>query len=106
MSGVKHDQGKARWDLLPFEALDQVVLVMTFGAEKYNDRNWEKGMKWGRLIGAAFRHLVAFVRGQNLDPETGLPHLAHAACCVLFLLTYQLRGTPGDDRAGTTDEIP
>jgi hypothetical protein len=99
MSGVKHDQGKTRWDLLPFDAVDQVARVMTFGAEKYNDRNWERGMNWGRLIGAAFRHLAAFARGQNLDPETGLPHLAHAACCVLFLLTYQLRGTPGDDRA-------
>jgi hypothetical protein len=61
-------------------------------------RNWEAGMAWHRPFGACMRHLWAWWRKENLDPETGLPHLAHAACCILFLLAYVLRETPGDDR--------
>lgn len=98
MEGLKFDEGKVRLDLLPFDALTEVAKVLTHGANKYGDRNWEKGMKWGRLLGAALRHLFAWARREDLDPETGLSHLAHAACSVLFLLTYTLRGIDGDDR--------
>lgn len=88
---------KARWDLLPFDAVDEVVKVLTHGAGKYGDRNWEKGMKWSRILAATFRHLVAFARGQRRDPETGLHPLAHAACDILFLLAYELRGLGEND---------
>ena len=98
MSGVKHDAGKLPLDLLPFDALDSVAAVLAHGAAKYEARNWELGMRWGRLFGAALRHLFAWGRGERLDPESGLPHLAHAACCVLFLLAYELRGVGQDDR--------
>lgn len=97
-AGVKHDSSKVRTDLLPPDALWAVSEVMTDGAAKYGDRNWERGMAWGRLLGASLRHLFAWAMGENLDRETGRPHLAHAACCVLFLLSYQLRGIGVDDR--------
>lgn len=86
-AGVKADAGKPRWDLLPFAALDDVAKVLEYGARKYAPDNWRKveGWRW-RYLGAALRHLAAFGRGENLDPESQLPHLAHAACCVLFLL--------------------
>lgn len=96
--GVKHDALKVRLDLLPADALGEVGKVLTFGAAKYGERNWEAGMAWQRLYGAALRHLFAWQRGEDRDAETGLPHLAHAACCVLFLLAYSARGLPGDDR--------
>lgn len=102
---LKFDAGKARWDLLPFAALDQVAKVMTFGASKYADRNWEKGLAWGRLLGAAMRHLSAWSRGISIDPESNLPHLAHAAACVLMLLGLTLGASeevgsdPNDDRS-------
>jgi hypothetical protein len=85
-------------DLLPPDALREVAAVLTFGANKYGDRNWEKGMDWGRLIGAAYRHLAAFQEGENLDDETQLSHMAHLACCSMFLLSYQLRNIGKDDR--------
>lgn len=86
-AGQKDDAGKPRWDLLPFAALDDVAAVLEFGARKYAPDGWRKvpGWRW-RYLGAALRHLAAFGRGQRLDPESGRPHLAHAACCILFML--------------------
>jgi hypothetical protein len=104
LEGVKHDAGKAPLDLLPFDAMESVAAVLEHGAAKYQARNWERGMRWGRLSGAALRHLFAWGRGERLDPESGLPHLAHAACCVLFLLAYELRGIGQDDRRRTVED--
>lgn len=98
IEGVKFDTGKPRYDLIPPEALDGLAKVLTFGAQKYADRNWEKGMEWGRVFGALQRHMWAWWQGQHTDPETGLSHLHHAACCIAFLQTYEARGTGKDDR--------
>lgn len=86
--GVKHDDGKLRFDLLPPHALEQVVEIFTFGATKYGDRNWELGMDWARLFGAMSRHTWAWYRGEDTDSESGKSHLAHAVCCLLMLLEY------------------
>lgn len=96
--GVKHDIGKPRYDLLPPDAMDAIAQVFTYGAAKYADRNWEGGMAWGRLFAAMMRHCWAFWRGEDVDPESGLPHLAHAGACVLMLLAYTQRGIGADDR--------
>lgn len=96
--GRKDDSEKNRVDLLPFDALEEVAQILTYGARKYADRNWEKGMAWSRPFGALLRHVWAWWRGEKADPETGRSHLAHAACCVLFLLTYELRQVGTDDR--------
>lgn len=97
--GTKFDQGKLRWDLIPPE-FEEVVKVITYGATKYEDRNWERGINYGRLIAATLRHLYAWIRGETNDPETGLHHLAHAGCDLMFLLTYEMRGMNAfDDRA-------
>lgn len=101
MSGVKHDGGKAPWHLLPFDAIAGIVEVLAFGAKKYAARNWEAGMDWSRLFGAAMRHLTAWFNGEHKDPETGYSHLWHAGCCILFLIAYELRGVGHDDRPGS-----
>ena len=98
--GRKDDAEKARWDLLPFDALDEVAIVLRYGAKKYAARNWEKGMAWGRLLAAALRHLAQWSLGHDIDDESGLPHLSHAACCVLMLLALVKRGDGTDDRVG------
>lgn len=86
-AGRKFDTGKPRWDLIPWKALSDVVDVLTKGAEKYAPDNWRKveGWRW-RYARAAIGHIVAFMCGEKNDPEWGLPHLAHATCCILFLL--------------------
>lgn len=99
MSGAhKHDGAKVRVDLLPDDAVWAVAQVLTLGAAKYAPDNWAKGMAWRRLVGAAQRHLKAFASGEDADDETGLLHTAHAACCCLFLVAYQLRNLGTDDR--------
>lgn len=103
VEGHKHDSGKLRLDLIPPELLLDVAEVLSFGATKYGDRNWERGMYWGRVFGAAMRHLWAWWSGEDKDPETGLSHLAHALCCVMFLATYERRGAGYDDRPTKTD---
>lgn len=98
--GRKDDAGKAPWHLLPFDALSAIVAVLAFGALKYAPRNWEKGMDWDRPFSALLRHLTAWWEGEDRDPETGLSHLAHAGCCLLFLLAFEIRGIGRDTRPG------
>jgi hypothetical protein len=95
---LKFDDEKVRVDLLPVGALMEISKVLTFGAQKYAENNWRKGFKWSRLIGAALRHLFAFMRGEDRDPESGLLHLSHLGCCVVFLLDHQLLKLGEDDR--------
>lgn len=102
----KDDAGKARLDLLPFEALDEVGKVLEFGARKYAAHNWRAGFQWSRPQAAMLRHMFAFARGEDNDPETGLSHLAHAACNVLFLLTSVLEKSGVDDRYKQPQERP
>jgi hypothetical protein len=94
--GKKNDSGKLRMDLIPPEVEEALAEVLTHGAKKYDDRNWEKGIKYSRVYAALRRHLLAWMMGEEIDEEWGLPHLAHAYCCLTFLLTYELRGM-GDE---------
>jgi hypothetical protein len=85
--GKKFDQNKTRWDLLPFKAMEEINQVLMFGALKYGDDNWKKVENYKiRYFNACCRHLFAWFRGEKIDQESGFNHLAHAACCILFLL--------------------
>lgn len=90
--GRKNDQGKRRYDLMPVQALALIVDVLTFGAAKYGDRNWQKVKGWRkRYHAAAVRHVEAWRAGEWLDSESKLPHLAHAITCMIFLLCLGLK---------------
>lgn len=107
--GTKFDSGKVRLELLPPELLYATATILTFGANKYDDRNWELGMSWSRVYGALMRHLWSWWGGKaptsksflfgELDEETTHSHLWHAACCIAFLITYEERSVGEDDRA-------
>lgn len=96
--GRKDDTDKLPFDLLAPEFLEDIAAVLRFGAAKYEPRNWEKGMAWNRPFAALMRHMWAWWKGEKLDKETGFSHLAHAACCIMFLLTYERRGIGKDNR--------
>ena len=96
--GRKDDSEKLRYDLIPPEAIEALADILTFGAQKYSDRNWERGMRWGRVFAACMRHLWAWWRKAGPDPDTGKSHLWHAACCVAFLIAYESRNAGEDDR--------
>lgn len=91
--GIKFDHGKPRPGLLPAVALLEVSKVMAFGAKKYGDNNWQGLSDFqARYYDALQRHMLAWQMGEKLDQESGLPHLAHAGCCVLFMLWKELTG--------------
>lgn len=91
--GSKHDSGKRRFSLLPIEAVNEVVDVLEFGAQKYAVGNWKHVPEARqRYYDAALRHIFAWFNGEKLDPETGKHHLAHGICCLTFLLWMDLKG--------------
>lgn len=109
-SGKKNDQGKIQWGLFPWLAAKEVTKVMMYGANKYGKYNWVKGLKYSRAWDATLRHLTAWWAGEENDSETGISHLAHAGCEILFLLTYRLTNLsnlddrPGANKAFTKDD--
>jgi len=84
--GKKYDEGKLRWDLLPLEPIEDIVRILTMGTSKYGDDNWqrlENGVE--RYYAAMMRHITAWRKGEELDKESGLPHLHHAMCNLMFI---------------------
>jgi hypothetical protein len=82
---IKFDEGKPRWDLAPMSEFEDIVKIMTFGASKYADNGW-KGVDKDRYIAAMLRHITAYMSGEEVDEESGMSHLAHAACNVIFIM--------------------
>jgi hypothetical protein len=97
-NALKFDTDKLPVNLLSTEALMQITAVLKFGAEKYSPNNWRNGFFWSRPLAAAMRHIMAFNNGEDKDVESGLSHLAHAACCIMFLLEFEKTHKNLDDR--------
>lgn len=97
-SGEKADLGKLRWHLMPFEELEDVTAILTFGAEKYSPDNWKKVPDaHNRYLSALFRHIVAYAEGKEKDAESGRHHLAHAICNCLFLMWFDRHGKKSEN---------
>ncbi len=96
--GLRYDGGKPRADLLAPEAMLGIAAVLEVGAKKYAENNWRKGMKWGKTIACLLRHTFYFMAGEDLDKESGLPHVDHIACNAMFLQTYYREFKDLDDR--------
>lgn len=101
-SGKKYDNDKIRYDLVSALPLHDLARVYTFGARKYGDRNYASGILWSRVFGAIMRHLWAFWRGEDLDQESGLPHLSHAAWGCFTLGEFMTTKRSYDDRPCVT----
>ena len=108
-NGQKFDSGKTEWDLLPLGPVEEVVKVLMHGKEKYGRDNWQLvDNPIRRYYAAAQRHLAAFRRARfdtkdsydAIDAESHLHHLAHAACCILFLLWHERKELCEEDAAG------
>jgi hypothetical protein len=96
--GIKYDQDKPRVDLLDPVALEGLANVLGFGAQKYAAHNWRGGISYSRLLGALLRHTFAIIRGEDNDPESGLPHVDHLGCCWMFLSNMMKTRPDLDDR--------
>lgn len=92
-AGAKYDAGKPDWALLPLDAVGHVVRVLSHGAVKYGKNNWRQvDGATERYIAALLRHLEAWRGGETLDPDSGLPHVAHMACNAIFLVWFECGG--------------
>lgn len=96
--GLRYNTGKLRYDLVHPEAHKRMVEILTKGAEKYAERNWEKGMSWMSVVASLKRHLAAFEAGEDRDKESGLLHMDHVAANAHFLSAYYNLYPQGDDR--------
>lgn len=96
--GVKYDQGKPDLSMIPYEALEEIAKVLMFGASKYDKNNWKKGINSTRLAGAALRHLGKWCDGIDVDSESNLSHLSHAATNLLMLIWTMKNKPEVDDR--------
>lgn len=97
-NALRFNQGKLRYDLIEPRAMEDFVQVLTDGAIKYYDRNWEKGLSWTSVLASLKRHIEAVEKGEDYDPQTGRLHIAHAACNVHFLNAFYYIFPQGDDR--------
>lgn len=96
--GLRFDNDKPRYDLLPPEALMALAELYRVGSMKYNERNWERGMSWGTCFRALMSHSWKFWRGEHFDQETGAHHMIMAAWNAIAIYTYFVRGIGVDDR--------
>jgi len=94
----RYNQGKMAWELIDFESLEPMVEVLMFGAEKYAPNNWKKGQPTSELLGSAMRHIVAYQAGEDIDPDSGKPHLGHIMCNMMFLVFNNRYRQDLDDR--------
>jgi hypothetical protein len=97
-AGLRFNKGKLRYDLVEPHAFADFVQVLTDGANKYFDRNWENGLSWTSVLASLKRHIAAIEKGEDYDKESGFLHIAHAACNVHFLNAFYYIFPQGDDR--------
>ncbi len=100
----KHGGTKLRYDLIPPVALKMLAEVYTHGARKYGDINYLKGMSFRRILAALMRHIEAYRAGETDDPDSGLPHMAHAAWQCFTLMVYEDESLGDDDREMLKEE--
>lgn len=101
-AGIKHDSNKPPINLVDPDYIEGLASVLGFGAKKYAAHNWRAGINYSRLIAAAYRHLGAINKGEDVDSESGLPHVYHLACSTMFLAGMMQTRPDLDDRYKTT----
>jgi len=105
---MKYDSNKAPLHLIPPETLFKVAEVFGFGAEKYGENNWRDDAhctSWTRTYSSIQRHLNAWAMGEDVDPESGNEHLAHATTQLMILMMHQMEYPAADDRYNNTKLI-
>jgi hypothetical protein len=96
--GIKFDSGKVDRTIVPYDSVVEIAKALHFGAKKYSRNNYKQGMEYLRLLAAADRHLGALTKREDIDPESGLHHLAHAGACIVMMLELIRLGKLEDNR--------
>lgn len=106
---MKFDNGKPSISLVPPEAIVAAANVYGFGASKYGENNWRDDLDkfpYSRHYNSIMRHMLAWHNGEDIDPESGLPHTHHALTQMMILITCEMHGKEVDDRYNTTRGNP
>ena len=98
---LRYNEGKPQWSLVDFESLEDLVRVLEFGANKYSPNNWKKGLDNTKIIDSMLRHVFAYLRGEDKDPESELSHIGHIMCNAMFL-AYMHKHRPDLDKRDIT----
>ena len=101
---LRYNMGKLEWSLVDFDSLEGLVKVLEYGAQKYARNNCKKGMPVTKVSESLMRHLFAFLRGEDVDPESGCRHISHVMCNAMFI-EYIMREKPHYDDRETTSEL-
>jgi hypothetical protein len=101
---LRYNMGKLEWSLVDFDSLEGLVKVLEYGCHKYARNNWKKGMPVTKVSESLMRHLFAFLRGEDVDPESGCRHISHVMCNAMFI-EYIMREKPHYDDRETTSEL-
>lgn len=96
--GERENEGKLKWSLVSWSALAPMVRVLMFGASKYDDHNWKRGLKYTEVLESMQRHMNSFIEGQDNDKESKLSHVGHILCNAMFLSYMFLFRKDMDDR--------
>lgn len=98
MKGSRYNNGKLKWSYVYWPAIEPMVRVLMFGAQKYAPDNWKKGLPMTEIMESCLRHIFAFLQGEDRDPESGEHHLGHAMCNIMFALYMYMQRPDMDDR--------
>ena len=98
-TGGQKATNDVRMDLIPVEPIWWLARVYGYGANKYDDRNWERGYDWSLSYAALQRHLTAWWGGEDIDPDSGHHHLSHGAWHIFTLIYFTIHYHEGDDRS-------
>lgn len=104
LQALRYNEGKLQWSMVDFDSLEGLVRVLEYGAKKYSKGNWKKGMPVTQVTESLMRHLFAFLKGEDVDPESGCRHISHVMCNTMFL-EYILREKPHYDDRKVQDNI-
>ena len=96
--GLRYNKEKLKWSLVDFESLEEMVKVLEFGAEKYEPDNWKRGLPTLEICESLLRHVFAYMRGEDIDPESGRSHIGHILCNGMFLSYMQNKKPNMDNR--------
>lgn len=96
--GLRYNEGKPKWSLVPQSALIPMVRVLEYGSKKYAPYNWTKGLSVTEICESLKRHLDSYMEGEDFDPESNESHIGHIQCNALFL-AWMIQNKPEfDDR--------
>lgn len=107
-TGGEKGTNEFRYDLVPAGPMFELAKIYGRGAEKYIDRNWERGYRWGLSFAAMMRHAWKFWRGKTIDEDTGCHHMACVAFHAFALIQFSMeeRYAEFDDRAKSLTPAP